>query len=371
MTKGTPRTPSAFVKHAQDVAGYYGFKPLRDLPEGRRFSAPTFASALQVGVRASAGVPLLYYYASTNPSHTPAGSVARDVGEVGLQVVGSEESVGEVMLMKVLWTMLGEWGATPVRVRLNALGDKDSRARFERELTAYLRRKAEHLDEACRNSLSHNPLRAYTCTSQACRTIVETGPRPVNFLTEKSRVHFRTVLEHLEHLGLPYELDDLLASDERDPRILFALDTEVEDATVVGTLGGRFDEFARRSTGRQIPAVGASVFFRKKGLSSSGLPSARAVRAKLYFVQLGLPAKLRALSVLEDLRRAHIPVLHSFNPAHLGDQLREATVAGVSHLIIMGQREVLDGTVIVRQIKNSSQDIVPLLQLPKFLKTLK
>jgi histidyl-tRNA synthetase len=197
----------------------------------------------------------------------------------------------------------------------------------------------------------------------------------MNFLSEKSRVHFRSVLEYLENLGLPYELDDLLGGDERDPHIAFAVDIEGEDGTVVGAVGGRYDDFFRRSTGRKdIAGVGASIYFRKKGAARASFFSpARAVRSsapKVYFVQLGTRAKLQGLTVVDMLRQARINVSQSFDASHLSPQLSAAKELGVSHMLIMGQREALDGTIIVRSAQNSSQIIVAVSELPRFLKTL-
>jgi histidyl-tRNA synthetase len=88
-------------------------------------------------------------------------------------------------------------------------------------------------------------------------------------------------------------------------------------------------------------------------------------------VQLGLRAKLEGLAVVDLLRAAQIPILQSFDSAKLSPQLTAAKEAGVSHLIIMGAREALDRTVLVRAMNDSSQTIVGLNELPRFLKTLR
>jgi histidyl-tRNA synthetase len=195
----------------------------------------------------------------------------------------------------------------------------------------------------------------------------------VHFLSERSRQHFRLVLEHLEKLGLPYEIDDLLLGDDKMPHITFALDLEDEDSTVFGAYGGRFDDYFRREARRKdTTGVGASIFFKKKGASRAhftAMPAAR--KPKVYFAQLGLRAKLQGLSVVDMFRQARIPLLQSFDASRLSMQLSTAQAEGVSHLIIMGQREALDGTVIVRTMQNSSQVTVPLSEIPRFLKTLR
>lgn len=331
----------------------------------------TVASLCSNSAASRAGEPLLVFYGSHAPLYAPAEN-EREMGEFGLQVVGSEESVGEIVLLKTLSAILTEWGASIARVRVNALGDKDSKMRFARELSVYLRKHAAELDDECRQMLADNPLAALTCQVQVAREVIENGPRAVNFLSEKSRLHFKQVLEHLEQVGLPYELDDTLVGDEREPRVMFAVDLLGEDAVIHTTHGGRFDDHVRSLTHRKdATTIAASIFFRKKGLSAGAFSlSGPEHRPKIYFVQLGMHAKLHGLRVLDLLRQARMPVLQSFDSSRLSPQLEAARGAGVSHLLILGQREVLDGTVIVRTMDNSSQTIVELQHLPRFLKTL-
>lgn len=359
--------PAGFLKLSSDVASFYGFRPIK---------AGSFTGAATQITNALAGrtEPMLAYYTSATPSHLPQNTnvSSKELGEFGLQVVGSSESVGEVVMLKTLTAIITEWGATVARVRINALGDKDSKMRYARELSAYLRKRAPELDELCRQLATSDPLGALVCQTGVSREVLEGGPRPMNFLSEKSRAHFREVLEHLENVGLPYELDDMLVGDEREPRVLFAIDLANEDATITATHGGRFDDYLRRITNRKEGAgVGASIYFRKKGLDRSSLTvSGPKTLPKIYFIQLGLKAKLEGLRVLEVLRTARVPVLQSFNAAQLSPQLTAARAAGVTHLIIMGAREALDGTVLIREMNNSAQEVVHMADLPRRLRAL-
>ncbi|MDE1924698.1 MAG: hypothetical protein KGH79_00770 [Patescibacteria group bacterium] len=377
-------SPAAFLKHATEVASFYGFHPSREIERiaanrlVKRKGAHSFetvAAVCAACVAVRPGEPALAFYASPQPAHLPLNLNARDVGEFGLQVVGSGESVGEVVLLKTIAAIFGEWGAAISRVRINALGDKDSKQRFERELVSYLRKQQQQFDQACRQQSLGTPLSYYACSHETCRAILADGPRPVNFLSEKSRTHFKSVLEHLENLGLPYELDDLLVGDARDPHIAFAVDLSGEDATVLSARGGRFDDYLRRETGRkEAVGVAASIFFYKKGAARSSFTSLERPGKKgprVYFIQLGLRAKLQGLAVVDMLREAHIGVLQSFDATHLSPQLLAAREQGVPYLLIMGQREALDGTIIVRSTINSSQTIVQMRELPRYLRTLR
>lgn len=383
------KRPSSFIKHASDVASFYGFRPVREIereqisqsdgkPQRLRTPGNLYSfssSALVCGLRAISRPqdPVLAFYATPNPLFAPAHLPLREVGEFGLQVVGTGESVGEIVLLKTISIIANEWGSPLLKVRVNALGDRDSQQRFSRELGIHLRKHLARLEEPTRKEVQENPLAVYRVPQELLRELLTEGPRPMHFLSEKSRTHFRSVLEHLEHLGLPYELDDLLAGDERGPHIAFALDFEEGDTTIIAAMGGRFDEYLKRETRRKdSTGVSASIYFKKKGAVRSNFtvpPPAQ--KPKIYFAQLGLRAKLQGLAVIDMLRMAQIPVLQSFDPSRLSSQLASAQQLGVSHLLIMGQREALDGTIIVRSTRNSAQNIISIREVPKFLRTLR
>lgn len=375
-------SPSKFLRHAAEVSSFYGFKPVRDIERiarekgflrrtGRTYA---FEEAATLCVESLYGDPRdssLIFYATPSPTYLPS-SVAHDAAEFGLHVIGSQESVGEVLIIKTIATILTEWGARIERVRINSLGDRDSRERHRRELATYVRRRAPELCGPCGESVGRDAFAPYACSSELCRVVLAEAPRPMTFLSERSRGHFRDVLEQVERLGLPYEVDDLLAGDSREPKVLFAIDAVDDKGVVIQVRGGRFDDFVRRLTGKKEgAAVHGGIYFSRRGadrsLFSFSLPERR---ARMYFVQLGTRAKLQGLAVLDELRHAHIPVSQSFDTSHLGHQLTAARQAGVSHILIMGQREALDGTVIVRKTHNGVQTTIELAHLPKFLKSL-
>ncbi len=387
MQSHTQTEPAPFLKHAADVANFYGFRPLREterrVPNIDR-RAHSFVSAASACVQCYSlhqDEPVLAYWASVSPTYfpkslklsVPAGGRHGDTGEFGLNIIGVKESIAEVVLLKTVATIISEWGAPIARVRLNTLGDKDSKIRFEREASVYLRKHTNALHEECRDKLAREPMAPYNCTDNSCREIIEGGPRAMNFLSEKSRLHFKEVLELSEKLALPYEFDDLLMGDEREPRMLFAFDLEGEDSTVLGSTGGRFDDHFRSYVPHsEVAGVSASIYFRKKGMTAENFKiTAPTQTPAVYFIQIGLRAKIEGLNVVDVLRRAQIPVMQSFDSAKFSPQFASAREAGVSHLLIMGQREALDGTILVRTMDNSRQTIVGLTDLPRYLKNLR
>lgn len=383
----TRTSPVSFLKLSTDVASFYGFRPMREVERvvaqaaktrgrPRTRTTHTFEAAALVCIQCAAltpGEPVLAFYATPAPTPMPVGLLARETGEFGLQAVGTSETVGEILLLRTVITIFAEWGMPVSRVRVNALGDRDSQMRFMRELSLFVRKHAERLQPEHRNEILADPSLLLRIASEAHEELRTEAPRPLTFLSEKSRSYFRSVLEHLEELGTPYELDDTLVGDERLPHVVFAFDLPQGDTTVIAALGGRYDDYLREHARRRDSVgVGASIFFRKKGAAVKNFTTVPTPpKPRIYFAQLGLRAKLQGLKVISALRDARVPVVQSFDAAHLSMQLKAAQECGVSHLLIMGQREALDGTIIVRSMQNSAQSTISLGEIPRFLKSLR
>jgi histidyl-tRNA synthetase len=138
--------------------------------------------------------------------------------------------------------------------------------------------------------------------------------------------------------------------------------------------GGRYDYLAKRlGSKKDVPAVGAAIGVDRVLMS----PNYKAVtprvvkKPKVYFIQLGFEAKLKSLEIIEILRASKIPVLHSLNKDSLSAQLGIAEKLGIPTAIIFGQKEALDGTVIVRNMTTRSQETMKLIKLAEYLKGMK
>jgi histidyl-tRNA synthetase len=138
--------------------------------------------------------------------------------------------------------------------------------------------------------------------------------------------------------------------------------------------GGRYDGLGKMlGSKKDIPAVGAAIGMDRvidaawfKDLSPRIMEDPR-----FYLIQLGFEAKIKTLAILEILRKAKCPVYQSLSKDKLGSQLAAAEKMNVPYVIIFGQREAMDGTVIIRNMANRSQDSVKISELMTYIKKLK
>ncbi len=369
-----------FLRRATNVASYYGFAPIervladrtrrsvemgkvgfdrRSLDHAANEFLPVLHSCVEHDV-GNAEAPALFYHSSAS-----APRAKRTV--FGLGVVGTSRSIAEALIIRTAFTILEDAGAKNVSLRVNSIGDRDSSARFSREVQNYLRKNIGDLPSPCREAMKKDVFAALEHLHKKEHSLRERAPRGMDFLSEGNRRHLMEILSYLETANIPYEIDHgLVGHRECYSQTLFEIHGVFggKESALIAR-GGRFDEASRRLYKMNLPGVG--VLFRLEGDSAPAAQPSAARRAKIFFIQLGFDAKLKSLAVIETLRRARIPIHQSVCRDKLGSQLALASELGIPYAIIMGQKEALDGTVIVRNMLTRAQNTVPVATLPIYL----
>jgi len=245
------------------------------------------------------------------------------------------------------------------------------------ELSNYYRKHLKSICADCRVRLKNNPLRVLDCKNEKCDLIKAEAPETLSFLSNDSKRHFKEVLEYLDKLSIPYTINTTLVRGlDYYSHTVFEIIPEAKDGeealSVAG--GGRYDYLGKQLSGKKdVPGMGGAIGIDRL-LETPGynFPCPRIVKKpKIFFIQLSYEAKLISLTVTEILRKAKIPVAQSLSKDSLGAQLGKAERLGVPYVIILGQKEALDETVIIRNMDTRSQDTVKINDLTNFIKKIK
>jgi histidyl-tRNA synthetase len=375
-------------------------------PEG---TAPVMRAYLEHGMQSMPQPIKLYYYGSFFRHDNPQRGRYRELKQFGMEMIGSSKSIADAMVIYLTAMILKEVGLTNIMIELNSIGDKESRVPYMRELTAYYRKHINHLCADCKQRIKTNPMRLLDCKKVECQPFKEKAPQTIAHLSPAAKLHFKEVLEYLDALKLTYRINTNLVRgldyythtvfeiteipDERLPEVLAENSTQLEatdkeksdkkkkeekedaeNAPLSIAGGGRYDYLARRlGSKKDVPGMGVGIGVDRVLMSPNyKAVSPRIVRKpKIYFIQLGFEAKLKSLEIIEVLRGARIPVIHSLNKDGLPVQLAIAEKMKIPHALIFGQKEALDGTVIVRDMVTRSQDTLKLKDLAEYIKKIK
>ncbi len=400
-----------FFEKAQEIAMYYGFKPIEtpmlehehvftsgvgegtDIVDKEMYTLRTkggdhlamrpehtaslMRSYIENGMNAQPQPVMFYQYGPSFRHDNPQKGRYRQFYQFDIDSLGSEKSILDALVIKTMITIINEAGSPSTSIDINSIGCKDCRPGYIRELISYYKKHLNNLPAIDRERLKTNPLRILDSKEEKTIEINAGAPECVSFLCPTCKKHFKEVLEYLEEMEVPYNINkSLVRGLSYYCRTVFEVIVDQGDGSVPLTIagGGRYDYLGKQlGSKKDIPGIGAALGVdRIVAMPWYNKHMPRIMKKpKVYFIQLGIEAKLKSLNIIEILRKAHVPIMQALSKDSLGAQLGMAEKSGAPYTIIFGQKEAIDKTVIVRNMENRSQENVKQSKLAEYMKGLK
>ncbi|MEI7742060.1 MAG: histidine--tRNA ligase [bacterium] len=300
----------------------------------------------------------------------------RQFHQFGLEVIGSKLPIVDAELIVIIYNFYKELGLE-THVILNSIGTSESRREYITELASYYRSKRNDICEDCKRRLLKNPLRLLDCKEPQCQPAKDAAPQIMDWLDDESKAHFMKVLEYLDEVQIPYELNPrLVRGFDYYTKTVFEFIVEGgEDGSQIALGGGgRYDGLVEMLGGQPTPACGVAIGLERviMTLKEKNIPAPGPKKPRIFLAQLGEQARIKALSLFEEFRKAGIQVMQTFAKEGLKVQLEAANKYNVPYALILGQKEVLDGTILIRDMDGGNQEVVDLkkvvLEVKKKLK---
>jgi histidyl-tRNA synthetase len=376
-------SPTDFVRNAVTAAHHYGFQSVETLKadpacancEKKVAHHSTAADRRSDNLHGLLTGGMTTYFdnklsALTGPAFFYTTDVVPRTGEtaVSLHIFNVKKSIAEAILLQTIRSFLSDLGVSDYYVRVNSLGDPESLGRYIRELTNYLKRRLEDMPPAARELMKDHPLTALMHLIEKDHDLSRRSPSPLEYLSDQSRKHFREIVEFLDVSALPYEIDTrLIGSHDCYSDTLFSYEFPATESDASHSplyiRGGRYSNFVAKASKAKVPAVGAVLVLRDKK-APENLPTPRSTPApSVFLAQLGFGPKIKSLLIIDELRRAGIPVYQDVVCDSISEQLRQAENRRVRYAVIVGQKEYVDGTVILRDLSAQSQEYIPVSAL--------
>jgi histidyl-tRNA synthetase len=245
-------------------------------------------------------------------------------------------------------------------------------------LKTHAQANAQKICKDCKVRLKKNPLRILDCKEEKCRVVVNQAPKMTEHLCDPCTTHFKDVKALLGEMQIPFkENPHLVRGLDYYTRTVFEViptvpkAPEQENAADVGTAqaapgailgGGRYDGLVELFGGSPTAAMGFSGGVERiiQAMKNEGVEAQRADIPEVFLVHLGELGRKRALRLFDDLRRAGFRVGEAFHKAGIKPQLRAADRAKIPWALILGQKEALDQTVILRNMESGVQETLDL-----------
>lgn len=324
----------------------------------------------------------LYYIGPMFRYEQPQAGRYRQHHQAGLEVIGDMNPVYDAQIILLFMLIAAELGLKNVNVEINSIGCPRCRPAYRAQLSRYFKSRVARLCKDCKRRLKLNPLRLLDCKEEICIELRGNAPNLIDSLCVECHDHFKAVLEYLDELAVPYVLNPhLVRGFDYYTKTVFELFLEDEHAEggserahersrlALGG-GGRYDGLAKILGGRDTPAVGGGIgmervigVMKKQGTKVSPL-----YRPEVFLVQLGALARKKSLKLFEELRKGGIVAAEGFGKDSIKTQLRSADRAGVKISLILGQKEAIDGMILLREMGTGAQEAVELEKVVKLLK---
>ncbi len=317
--------------------------------------------------------PISLHFKKPLPGHNSKKKSNKEV--YGFEIMGSSKSTSESLLLKCIISILEELGYKDICVDINSIGDRESINKFEKEMYSHFRKNSHLLSSKSKQDFKKNVYKTIKTQQNDIKEFLKSGPQTVATLSDLGRLHFKEVLESLETFKVAYKINPMVLSNK-----LYSNFTTFEIRTLVNeneegellAFGYRYNSLGKKlGAKREIPTMGATIMVKKNKDLAKKVIVKNIKKPKFYLVQLGNLAKLKALNVVEMLRKHKIPIYHSITKDKITGQLYGAEYMKATHVLIMGQKEAVEDSIVVRDIQTRSQDTVSLKDLPKYLKSLK
>lgn len=319
----------------------------------------------------------VWYWGPMFRHDRPQSGRYRSFYQAGFETIGIKDPASDAELILIAYSFYKDIGL-PVIIHLNSLGTPEERVRYINELVSYYRNKRSYLCEDCRNRINKNPLRLLDCKEESCQKVKEGAPQILDWLEEESKAYFMKVIEYLDELHIPYVLDPALVRGlDYYTHTVFeiypAFESDEAGAQTALGGGGRYDLLVEELGGKPTPAAGMALGLERavsalRRQSEENKITVKDIKYDVFFAQLGDDAKRLALRMINELRGSGIQLAFNFFKNSLKTQLELANSLGVPYVVILGQKEVQDQAVIIRDMESGVQETVDQKKLESILK---
>ena len=320
-----------------------------------------------------------FYFGPMFRGERPAAGRRRQFHQVGVEAVGSDTPWMDAEVIAMLMHYLEAVGVKGGKLLLNSRGLPQDRPVVNQSLQEYFRPHIGCMCEDCKNRLERNVSRILDCKNPDCQQIIAGAPLITDLFCDESKKYLAKVQLSLDRLGIPYEVA---------PRLVRGLDyyihtvfevevtipaTEGQDAVTFAVAGGGRYQIVPAGSNKPVEGIGFAAGMERLLMvrAANGLKSIAPAEADVMIAALGEAAVPKGLQLAQQMRSmlGNLRVKADFSSRSLKAQMRTANKLGARYVLILGENELANQVVVLRDMTDSSQEEIPLAKIIEVLKS--
>lgn len=269
----------------------------------------------------------------------------RQFKQAGVEVFGDESPLTDVNVISLMVKFYEILGLKGIKVRINSIGSGKSRENYKKALLDYFKPHLDDLCEDCKNRYEKNPLRILDCKIDTDKDYMKNAPKMRDYLDEKSKNHFETVLKYLDKFEIDYVIDDKLVRGlDYYTDTVFEVEADIEGfgaQNVIGA-GGRYNNLVENLGGPQLPAVGFAFGIERiiNALDAEGIVLSNEETLDCYILNLSEKELDYSFELVNYLRDNAFSADMDFSSKSMKSKYKEADKYNAKYIIIIGSDEV-------------------------------
>jgi histidyl-tRNA synthetase len=319
-------------------------------PEG---TAAATRSYLEHNLKDGPQPTKLYYMGPMFRYDRPQAGRYRQFHQFGLELFGTGQPASDAEIITLSYDFLKSINIKEIKLELNSVGCPDCRPAYRDSLLAYLRPLEDAVCEDCRRRFTVNPLRVLDCKDEKCRSMAEAAPELEHFLCNPCSDHFTQLQRILKRLSVPFTIN---------PRLVRGLDYYTRTAfeficgshgSVAG--GGRYDYLVEHCGGPPTPGVGVAFGVERLHLAADQAALSPGTAPPVFIATAGEQLEEEALVLAAELRNSGIAAETELMGRNLKGQMKFAGRKGYRYVVILGEKELSQNLVALRDMKSGEQ----------------
>lgn len=317
------------------------------------------------------GVKKFYYLGSCFRYERPQSGRLREFTQFGIECFNVSNPKVDAEVISLAYRYLSGLGLTNLVVKLNSLGNKESRKEYNEVIKEYLSKDYDNLCDTCKERLSKNPLRILDCKYDGEREYIKNAPKTLDYLNEESKSYFEEVKESLESLGIPFIEDSTLVRGlDYYSHTVFEIISDIPELGKANTLcgGGRYDGLVELLGGPSTPGIGFAMGIERIIILLKELECYVPDRELDVFV-MNLDNTNYAFQIIDDLRLSEFFVETDYTGKNMKGMWKLVDKLNPKFVLIIGEDERVNDYITVKDNITKEETKVKTSDLIDYLNT--
>jgi histidyl-tRNA synthetase len=333
-------------------------------PEG---TASVVRAFIENSLYNTTGPHKYYYYGPMFRRERPQKGRLRQFYQIGVEFFSIDTPLADAHIIFILYSFLTSLNLLNFRIEINSVGCPDCRPIYEEALRKYFQNYLNELCDDCKSRIEKNPLRILDCKKETCSNLKINAPKILDYLCAKCREFHEKLKNYLQFFEVPFAENPLMVRglDYYTKTVFEAIAQGLGSQNAVGA-GGRYNNLVKEIGGKDIPGIGFALGMERLIILMDSFKEK--ISPDFYLVIIGENCLKKGIEIYKNLTNSGLKGELDYQLKGLKNQLKKADRIGVKFALLLGEEEINNNQIVIRNMKNGEQKTVEIKNLKQTLK---